>query len=103
MQMIPHGKQEWLRFVVFPFKAYAFIAPALLFIIAASFPRSRHSGHPDAAALLLALLLPCSLILLFAAFLFALFGPKGHALPCLGFAAGEIIFFFLFLPTLAVA
>ncbi len=101
MQFIPHSKQEWFKFVVFPFKAYAFIAPVLFFIIALV-PRPRHTA-PEAAAIPLVLLFPCALILLFAALLFALFGPKGHALSCVGFAVAEFIIAQLLLPSLVTA
>jgi hypothetical protein len=101
MQIIPHSRQDWLRFLVFPFKAYAFIAP-ILFLVFASLPRPRHSP-PDAAAIPLLLLYPCGLILLLAALLFGLFGPKGHALSCVGFAAVEFIIPSLLLPSLATA
>jgi hypothetical protein len=86
MQIFPDSKQGWL---VFPFKAYVFIAPVLYFIIA-SFPRIQHTT-PALAALPLLLLFPCALILLCAALLFSVFGPEGHALPCLGFAAAAFI------------
>jgi hypothetical protein len=102
MQIVPHNKYDWLRLLVLPFKAYVVIAP-LLFLISAQFPRPRHGGPTDAEALLVVCLIPCSLILLLAALLFALIGPKDFALPCAFFGALAFLLAFLFLPMLATA
>ena len=100
MHICPHSKQDWLRFVAFPFKAYVVIAP-MLFLISVQFPRPRHSGPTDAEVFLILSLFPCSLILFIAALVFALAGPKGFALPCVGFGAAAFIIGFLFMPRLA--
>ena len=100
MHICPHNKQDWLRFAVFPFKAYVVAAP-LLFLISVQFPRPRHSGPTDAELFLILSLFPSSLFLLLAALAFALAGPKGFALPCVGFGAAAFIIGFLFLPLLA--
>jgi hypothetical protein len=101
--IIPHGKENWLRFVVFPFKAYVVIGPILFLILSQIIPRPHHSSPPEALALLLVLLFPCALILLFAALLFALFGPKGHALDCVIFAVLAFFAAAMILPSLATA
>jgi len=94
MQIIPQSKQDWLRFVVFPFKAYVVIAP-LLFFVSAQFPHFR--GIPtEADRFLITSLFPCSMILLLLALIFSLVGPKGFALPCIGFClAGLAVFVYL--------
>ena len=81
MQIIPHGRQDWLRVVVFPFKAYVVIS-TLMFFVSATFPHPPHSGGTWAESFYLGSLIPCGLILLLAALLFGFFGPKGHALSC---------------------
>jgi hypothetical protein len=94
MQIHPQSKRDWLRLVVLPFKAYVVIAP-LLFLISIQLPRPRRSGPTDADVFLINSLFPCSLILLFAALLFALAGPKGLALPCGVFGAVAFIIYIL--------
>jgi hypothetical protein len=99
MQVIPHSKQDWLRFVVFPFKAYVVIAP-LLFFISTRIPHPRH--QPTSADVFFVVsLVPCSLILLAAALVFSLFGPKGFAFPCLGFSLAGLIIAVFLMPCLA--
>jgi hypothetical protein len=102
MHIYPHCKQDWLRFLVFPFKAYVVIAP-LLFSFSALFPRPPHSGPTDAEAFLIGSLFPCSLILFVAGFVFALAGPKGFAPPCFGFGALAFIIGCAVLPSFAIA
>ena len=100
MNIFPHSKQDWLRFVVFPFKAYVIIAPVLL-LVSSELPRPRHSGATDAEVFLVLGLIPCSQILLLAALIFALVGPKGFALPCLGFSLAALILVVLSMPALS--
>ena len=100
LHICPRSKQDWLRFLAFPFKAYAIIAP-VLFLISVEFPRPRHSGPTDAEVFLILSLFPCSLILFIAALVFACTGPKGFALSCAGFGAAAFIIGFLFLPSLS--
>ena len=100
MQIIPHSKQGWLRFAVLPFKAYVFIAP-VLFQISIRLPHPRHSGPTDVEEFLLLGLMLCALILFLAALIFALVGPKGFALSCVGFAVAAFIIASLLLPNLA--
>ena len=100
MQIIPHSKQGWLRFAVLPFKAYVLIAP-ILFLISIRLPHPRHSGATDAEVFLVLGLSYCSIILFLAALIFALAGPKGFALPCVGFAVAAFIITCLLLPSLA--
>lgn len=86
--------------MLLPFKAYTVIGP-LLFFISASLPRPRHTGATDVEAYLVFGLFPCSLILLFTAAVLALVGPKGTALPCVGFGAAAFIIGLWLLPRLA--
>lgn len=102
MHLFPQNKQEWLGFVLLPFKAYTVIAPFLV-VVSASLPRPRHSGPTDVEAFLVVGLFPCSAVLLFASLLLALVGPKGFALPCLGFGAAAFIIGWLLLPCLSTA
>ena len=102
MKIVPHSRQEWLNVVLTPFKAYAVIAPGLL-IVSAMFPHPRHTGATEAEALLVVLFFPCGALLLLAALLFALIGPKGSALPCAVFGVLELILAWHFLPMLASA
>jgi hypothetical protein len=102
MQIIPLNKQGWLRALVFPFKAYVIIAPVLL-LISVQFPHPRHSGATDAEAFCVVSLGPCCLVLLLAGMLFSIFGPKGHAASCFGFAFATVILIFMLLPELATA
>ena len=102
MQIIPQSKLDWLRFIVFPFKAYAVIAPLLLFISIQA-PRPRHMGPTDADIFLVLSLFPCSLILLIAALALAIAGLKGFAGPCAGFGAAAFIVAFMLLSRLNTA
>ena len=100
MKIIPQSRQEWLGFVLLPFKAYTVIAP-LLFSISVSLPRPRHTPATSAEAFLVFGLFPCSAILLLTALVLALVGPKGTALPCAGFGTAAFIIGFLLMPSLA--
>ncbi len=102
MKITPQSGQAWLRFVLLPFKAYTIIAP-LMVAISASLPRPRHTGATDAEAFLVLGLFACSAILLFMAIVLALVGPKGTALPCVGFGAAAFVVGYLLLPMLASA
>jgi hypothetical protein len=99
MHIIPQNTLDWLRFTVFPFKAYAVIAPLLLFIS----PRPGHLGPTDVDIFLVLSLFPCSLILFIAAVASAIAGPKGFAGPCAGFGAAAFIFALMLLPSLNTA
>jgi len=100
MKIVPQNKQEWLSFVLLPFKAYTIIAP-VLFTISSGFPRPRQAGATGTEALLVAGLFPCAAFLLFAALLLALVGPKGSAPTCLGFGLAALGVGYLLLPSLA--
>jgi hypothetical protein len=100
MKVLPQSRQEWLGFVLLPFKAYTVIGP-LVVVISASLARPRHTGATDVETLLVAGLFPCSAILLFTALVLALVGPKNTALPCAGFGAFAFIIGYLLLPSLA--
>ena len=100
MKLIPHSRQEWLGFVLLPFKAYTVIAP-VLFLVSAGLPRPPHVGATIADAYLLLGLFPCSLILLFTSLVLALIGPKGTAIPCACFGTAALIIGFVLLPRLA--
>jgi len=102
MKILPRSRQAWLGLVLLPFKAYTVLAPILL-VLSASLPRPRHTGATEAEALLVFGLFPCSLILLLAALVLALVGPKGKALSCACFGAAAFIIGFLLLPALATA
>ena len=102
MHIFPHNKQEWLGAVLFPFKAYTVIGP-LMFFVSDSFPHHHHSGATWAEGLYLFSLIPCAAFLLFAALILALVGPKGSALPCVAFAAADLIIAYVLLPNLASA
>jgi hypothetical protein len=100
MQIIPHNRHDWLRFLMFPFKAYVVMTPVVYFIVAAVlWPRR----VPDYAFPIIGLLFLCGLILLFAALVFAIFGPKGHTFSCVGFAVAAIIFAMILLDMLGSA
>ena len=103
MQIIPHSRHDWLRLFVFPFKATIIISPVLFFVVECIFPHSRRNPLGAAVMPLITALLYSGLILLLTALLFAIFGPKGHALPCVGFAVAAFITVALLLPLLAVA
>jgi hypothetical protein len=90
MQIIPHSKHDWLRFLMFPFKAYACNA-TILFFFFIQFRGPRHTHLLDALAFLLLGSFLDAAILLLAALLFSLFGPKGHALSCCGFAVSAFV------------
>jgi hypothetical protein len=102
MHILPQNDDQWLGFMVLPFKVYTIAAP-LLFLISSNFPQPRHTGPTDVEAFLIIGLFPCSAILLVAALALAFFGPKGSALPCLGFGVAAFAIGFLFLPCLATA
>ncbi len=100
MRIFPQSKEDWLRFLVLPLKAYVVVAP-VLFLVSFQLPRPLHSGATDAEALLVVSLFPCSLALFLAALLFALTGPKGFALPCAAFGLAAFAIGFFLLPGLA--
>jgi hypothetical protein len=90
MQIFPHTKHEWLRAVLFPFKAYVLIAP-ILFRISVSLHPYRRFPPTDFEGLLVGLLFVDTIILLFAALLLAAGGPRGFALPAAGFGLAASI------------
>ncbi len=102
MKIIPQSGRQWLALALLPFKAYTVIAPLLLFVSVSS-PRPPHSSATDAEASLVIGLFPCAAILLFAALVLALVGPKGKALACAGFGAAAFIIGYCLLPMLASA
>jgi hypothetical protein len=102
MDIIPHSEQAWLRFLVFPFKAYAVITPLLL-LISARFIHTGHSGPAEQQVLLVFSMFPCSLVLLLAAFFFAIAGPKGLAISCTGFGAAAFVIGYALIPGLCTA
>jgi hypothetical protein len=100
MQIIPHSKQDWLRLLVFPFKAYVIIAP-LLFLISIQFPRPRISGATNSEVFYLVSLLPCSLILLLSGLISSFAGRKHFAFSCFGFSLAALVVAVVFLPRLS--
>jgi hypothetical protein len=48
-------------------------------------------------------LIPCSLILLLAAFVIAFAGSKGMAIPCVGLGAAAFVIGYMLVPLLATA
>ncbi|HET7624367.1 MAG TPA: hypothetical protein VFM25_03805 [Verrucomicrobiae bacterium] len=57
----------------------------------------------DVEGMLVFGLIPCSAFLLFTALLLAIVGPKGSALPCLGFGVAAFVIGYLLMPALSVA
>jgi hypothetical protein len=90
MQIFPHTKHEWLRAVLFPFKAFVVIAPILFQISVALHPYQR---FPETSfeVLLTGLMFLDWVILLFSALLLAAGGPRGYALPAVGFALAAFL------------
>lgn len=90
LKLSPHSRDAWIRFLVFPIKSFVLISLASS-IVLGFFP-SLNTSTPNAAELFAELtarpLYACAAILMVAALLFAVFGPKGHAFLCVGFAAG---------------
>ena len=101
MQLVPHTKHEWLRVVLFPFKAFTVIAPVMFFVSVSLHPTRRFPAT-HAEELFTAFLLYDALFLLFAALVLGFTGPKGFALPTAGFGlAAFLIIYVLMLPALA--
>lgn len=101
MLLFPHTKHEWLRVVLFPFKAFTVIAPVTFFVSVSLHPTRRFPAT-HAEELFTALLLYDAVILLLAAWLLGLTGPKGFALPTAGFGlAAFLITFLVLMPALA--
>ena len=88
--------------MLLPFKAYTVIAP-VLFLISSGLPRPPHVGASEAEAFLIVSLFPCSILLLFAALILAIVGPKGSASPCFWFGVAGFAIAYSFLPSLANA
>jgi hypothetical protein len=98
MHIVPQTKQDWLRLMVLPFKAYVVIAP-LLFFISVCFPRPPRALLYEAEFMLVIGMGYCSLFLFFfAALFFIQFGRKGSvlALPCVRFGVVAALMTFLF-------
>jgi hypothetical protein len=95
MHILPRNRKEWLEILLFPFKAYIFIAPLMVAITVECFT-PYNVRTPEQVFVILGLL-PCSAVLLVAALVLALVGPKGTALPCLGFALAALIVWFILL------
>ena len=101
MQLFPHTKQEWLRVLLFPFKAFTVIAP-VMFFVSVSLQPTRRISPTHAQELFPVLLLYDALILLFAALVLRCVGPKGFALPTAGFGLAAFLITMVFLlPALA--
>jgi hypothetical protein len=102
MQIFPRNRQDWLKTVLFPFKAYTIVAPLML-MVSAYFPHPQHFGATDTETFCGLLLFPCSLVLFSAALILAFVGPRGSAFSCAGFGVIAFIIGFLFSPCLARA
>ena len=102
MRILPQTKLDCLRLAVFPFKAYAVIAPSLILVLA-PFLHTRHSGPAEALVLVVLSLFPCAAILLLAALVFAIVGAKDFAISCAGFGAAAFVIGYTLLPSLATA
>jgi hypothetical protein len=100
MQILPKNEHEWLRFVLFPFKAFTVIAPFMFFVSVSLHP-SRRFGPTDAEILFVMLLFYDALLLIFAGLVLALIGPKGYAIPVAGFGLAALALTQLLLPALA--
>ena len=90
MQIFPHTKHEWLKAILLPFKAFVVIAPILYQISVALHPYRRFPAT-DFEFMLTAFTFYDAVILLFAALLLAVGGPRGYALPAVGFAVAGLI------------
>lgn len=77
-------RDDWLRLLVLPFKAYVFIMLLPLHFIF-EYHRVHHTAPSDTMVFLLHGLFLCAVILLTAAFMFWLWGPKRHAWLCFVF------------------
>lgn len=102
MDFFPKNKQQWLRILVFPFKAYVVAAP-ILFCISSCFPRPRHYGATEGEESVILFMFPCAVVLIFGALVLALFRFKREAMICAGFGIGGLIVGYLLLPPLARA
>lgn len=100
MQVLPQTREQWLRFLTFPFKAYVVIAPALLFVYAA-LPKPRNAGVADPLVLMVFLIFPVSLLLLIAALIFTCTGKKDIAWGCALFAVAGLFLGYYLLPYLS--
>lgn len=90
MQILPYTKHQWLKAALFPFKAFVVIAPIIFQISVSLHPYHRFPAT-DFEALLDGLLFLDGVVLLFAALLLAVGGPRGHALPAVGFAIAAFV------------
>jgi hypothetical protein len=103
LHIFPRNRQEWLGAVLFPFKAYIVIAPVMYEIFShqsASYYRHYHPGDEAAFVMTMELLIPCSLILLFAAGALSLLGRRRASNTCAVFAGVGLVLG-LCLPSLA--
>ena len=100
MHIVPHNKEEWLRALLFPFKAYTVIAPVMFFASVSLHPYRRF-GPTQAEYFFVGSLLYDALILLFVALVLGFTGPRGFALPTAGFGLAAVILLALLLPALA--
>jgi len=80
MRVLPRNKQEWIDLILFPFKAYVVVAYVWL-QICARLQGPRHYGGTEAEAIVALGFFPCSLVLLMAAAIMAVVGPRGAAIP----------------------
>ena len=92
MHLIPHTRQEWLRLLVFPFRAFVLVAPAGLFIWLSATEGHRIRGARGEAALPVALgLMICVGVLLVAALVEFIARRRDAALVNVGFATAAFL------------
>jgi hypothetical protein len=102
MQLVPKSKEQWLRTILLPLKAFTLLAPLAYFLL--RFCQDR-LGEPatDLPGALVICVAPCSLILFFAALYFAFSGPRGTCASCLWFATVGLLFVCVFFPSFVLA
>lgn len=100
MHVIPHTRQEWFRFLLFPFRAFVVVAPICLFIWLAVTEGHRGRGARTEAAFPVALgLILCIGVFLVAALIQLVTRRRDAALLSFGFAgAAFLILYFYVLP-----
>jgi len=94
MHILPHSKQELVGAVLFPLKAYVVIAPVMFFV--------SRIWPTDADQIFVISLLCDSFILLAAALVLRIRGPRGYSLSAAGFGfAALVVTYLALLPLLA--
>ncbi len=104
MRVVPSCSREWLRLVVFPFKAYTLLALIIVLTWGLALPQhSQATAVADAGVLVVLGYLLSAVVLFLGGLVQAFVGPRGAGVVTLLFAGAALIIAFWLAPMFAFA